>query len=48
VTNYDVERPMSLEEQLAMEGVGWDGDLDEIRADRFPDWEFGPDVDTSG
>jgi len=30
--------PMSVEEQLAMEGVGWDGDLDAMRADRFANW----------
>ncbi len=27
--------PMSIEEQLAMEGTGWDGDLDAMRADRL-------------
>lgn len=26
-----VERPMSTEEILAMEGTGWEGDLDELR-----------------
>jgi Arc/MetJ family transcription regulator len=26
---------MSLEEVLAMEGTGWDGDLDEMRRDRI-------------
>jgi len=26
--------PMSIEEQLRMEGAGWDGDLDAMRADR--------------
>ena len=26
-----VGRTMSLEEQLAMRGIGWDGDLDEMR-----------------
>lgn len=26
-----VGEPMSREEMLAMEGTGWDGDLDEIR-----------------
>ena len=31
----DVE-PMSLEEALAMEGFGWDGDLDEMRSSRLP------------
>ena len=25
------EEPMSLQEALAMEGTGWDGDLDELR-----------------
>ncbi len=30
--------PMSVDEQLAMEGVGWEGDLDTLRADRFADW----------
>jgi Arc/MetJ family transcription regulator len=33
--------PMTLEEQLAMEGVGWDGDLDAMRTDRFADWADG-------
>ncbi len=27
--------PMGIEEQLAMEGVGWDGNLDAMRTDRF-------------
>lgn len=27
--------PMTLEEQLEMEGAGWEGDLDAMRADRF-------------
>ena len=26
--------PMTLEEALGMQGSGWDGDLDEMRADR--------------
>ena len=30
----DVE-PMSLEEARAMRGVGWDGDLDEMRSSRL-------------
>ena len=30
----DIE-PMSLEEALAMEGFGWDGDLDEMRSSRL-------------
>lgn len=34
---------MSLEEQLALEGVGWDGDLAEMRTDRLGDWDVGPD-----
>lgn len=33
--------PMSIEEQLDMEGTGWDGDLDAMRADRFADWGSG-------
>jgi Arc/MetJ family transcription regulator len=28
------EQPMSLDEALAMEGSGWEGDLDELRASR--------------
>ena len=32
------EGPMSVDEQLSLRGVGWDGDLDEMRADRSPDW----------
>jgi Arc/MetJ family transcription regulator len=31
--------PMSVDEQLEMEGVGWDGDLDTMRADRFAHWD---------
>ena len=31
--------PMTIEEQLDMEGVGWDGDLDALRADRLVDWD---------
>ena len=31
--------PMSLDEQLGMEGVGWDGDLDAMRANRFAGWD---------
>ena len=30
----DVE-PMSLEEARAMRGIGWDGDLDEMRSSRL-------------
>jgi Arc/MetJ family transcription regulator len=33
--------PMSVEEQLAMEGIGWDGDLGAMRTDRFADWADG-------
>lgn len=36
--------PMGLREQLEMEGVGWEGDLDEMRASRFTDWNG--DVDS--
>ena len=35
--------PMSVEEQLEMEGVGWDGDLDEMRADRLATLDAGAD-----
>jgi len=35
--------PMVLDEQLAMEGVGWEGDLEEMRADRIGDWHSGAD-----
>ena len=34
---------MSVDEQLEMEGVGWDGVLDEMRSDRFPGWSEGAD-----
>ena len=33
--------PMSVEEQLAMEGAGWEGDLEAMRADGFADWGSG-------
>ncbi|WP_419552903.1 type II toxin-antitoxin system VapB family antitoxin [Candidatus Poriferisodalis sp.] len=36
--------PMSIEEQLATRGIGWDGDLDAMRADRFGDWGQEPDA----
>ena len=29
--------PMGVDEQLEMEGIGWEGDLDAMRADRFAD-----------
>jgi len=32
------EGPMSVDDQLVLRGMGWDGDLDEMRADRSPDW----------
>ena len=35
--------PMTIEEQLEMEGVGWDGNLDTMRADRFADWDSSAD-----
>lgn len=35
--------PMSLEEQLDMEGVGWDGDLDALRSNRSGGWDEGAD-----
>ncbi len=31
-----VGEPMSRDEALAMEGSGWDADLDELRVDRKP------------
>lgn len=31
-------KPMTREEILAMEGTGWDGDLDEMRNDPPPEW----------
>ena len=34
--NQLVDEPMTLEEALAMEGTGWDGDLAEMRKVRFP------------
>ncbi|WP_423923095.1 type II toxin-antitoxin system VapB family antitoxin [Candidatus Poriferisodalis sp.] len=40
--------PMSIEEQLAMEGVGWEGDLDAMRAKRFEDWGYDEDFDAAG
>ena len=35
--------PMSIEEQLGMEGVGWDGDLDAMRSNRSGGWDSGAD-----
>ena len=35
--------PMSLDEQLKMEGIGWDGDLDAMRTNRFADWDSSAD-----
>lgn len=35
--------PMSVDEQLEMEGIGWDGDLDELRADRLAEVGDGAD-----
>lgn len=31
----DPAKAMTLEEALAMEGIGWDGDLDEMRSSRL-------------
>ena len=39
---------MSIEDQLAMEGVGWDGDLDAMRAKRFEDWGFDEELHAAG
>ena len=30
--------PMTIDEQLTMRGVGWHGDLEELRHDRFAEW----------
>jgi len=30
--------PLTTEEILALEGSGWEGDLDEMRRDRFANW----------
>lgn len=30
--------PMTVAEQLDMEGTGWDGDLDSMRSDRATNW----------
>jgi len=35
--------PMSVEEQLEMEGTGWEGDLDTMRTNRFGDWDSDAD-----
>ena len=37
------EGPMTVEEQLDMEGIGWDSDLDSMRSDRFADWHKSAD-----
>ncbi len=31
--------PMSIDEQLEMEGSGWDGDLGSMRASRVGEWD---------
>ena len=37
VRDGDVEvEPLTVEELRALEGIGWEGDLDEMRANRFP------------
>ena len=40
--------PMSIEEQLAMEGVGWEGDLDALRAARLEGWSSDEELDAVG
>ncbi len=30
--------PMSIEDQLETQGIGWEGDLSEMRSDRFAGW----------
>jgi Arc/MetJ family transcription regulator len=36
--------PMSVDEQLDMEGVGWEGNLDDMRSNRFSEWS--PNADS--
>jgi Arc/MetJ family transcription regulator len=36
------EYPMSLDEARAMRGVGWEGDLDEMRFNEHADWTDRP------
>lgn len=35
--------PMTVEEQLSTEGIGWDGNLNTMRADRFTGWDSDAD-----
>ena len=35
-----VGEPLTREEFLELEGIGWDGNLDEIRRDRMKDWSW--------
>lgn len=37
-------KPLTKEEALALEGSGWDGDLDEMRNDTVEEFEIHPDV----
>jgi Arc/MetJ family transcription regulator len=32
-----VDEPLTREEALALQGSGWDGDLDEMRSSRIPE-----------
>jgi Arc/MetJ family transcription regulator len=32
-------KPMTREEMLAIRGVGWDGDLEEIKRSRVHEWD---------
>ncbi len=41
------DEPMSIEEQLAVEGVGWDGDLDAMRSGLFMSWGQNQNTDAS-
>jgi Arc/MetJ family transcription regulator len=37
-----IARPrLTREDILSLEGIGWDGDLDEIRRDRVSEWSIG-------
>ena len=33
--------PLTIDEQLELRGIGWDGDLDDLRSDRGTQWSDG-------
>ena len=37
-------KPLTKDEILALEGSGWDGDLDQIRNDTVEEFDIDPDV----